>query len=232
MARCSPPFTSGYTVNSPPETFPLSGISIPPGWDYYDTYHVLVSHLAFGANGFGGVTIPIVHNSPPKIGVNQTTPSSICHCIINTAVATGTIGTTTVSATASETVCPSSGTGGGSCPTAGTASIKDKRFKWPMTNSGTSTATVTGITVTWPAVNGKLMKMKFDGDVMWDKGSAAGVTMITIPESDLTTDSKKKTIDPGKTRTFILEFEKNASTTLSAYTVSVSFGPNCTVTFP
>jgi hypothetical protein len=223
-------FTTGFTVNSPPETFPLSGISIPPGWDYFDRYHVVVSHLAFGANGFGAVTVPLVHNSPSKNGIDKSMPTLICECVTNIAVATGSIRGNTVSATATETVCPSSGTGGGSCPIwAGAATTHDKQFKRSATNNGTTTATMTGLTVTWPSSNGTLNKVKLDGDVVWDKKSGAGVTTITIPNSDLTTDVHHKSIDPGKTRVFTLEFQNNAATDISSYSGTVSFGDSCTL---
>ena len=98
-------FQMGYFVNSPTETAPLSGVSTPVGWDYNDSYTVVVSKAAFGANGFGAVSIPSVHNSPAKIGSNLVTPTKTDSCVVNVAVATGTAGTTTVSATASAQVC-------------------------------------------------------------------------------------------------------------------------------
>ncbi len=47
----------GYTTDSPPEP--------NPSWDYFNSYTVVVSGAAFGASGFGTVTVPAVHNSPP-----------------------------------------------------------------------------------------------------------------------------------------------------------------------
>ena len=66
--------------------------------------------------------------------------------------------------------------------------------------------------------------MKFNGDTIWDEHLAAGATSITLASGDLTKDTKKKSIAPGKIRVLILEFEKTASTTLSDYTLKVSFG--------
>ena len=102
-----PQFKTGYLVNSPPETAPLSGISVPAGWDYTNSYTVVVSKDAFGANGFGGVTIPGVHDSPPKLGSNNLITPMPCQCVVNTADAVGTVEntTTTVSATATAQVC-------------------------------------------------------------------------------------------------------------------------------
>ena len=44
------------------------------GWIYDVTYELRISGTAFGDAGFGGVTIPIVHDSPNKIGKNKVYP--------------------------------------------------------------------------------------------------------------------------------------------------------------
>jgi len=44
------------------------------GWIYEVTYELQVSGAAFGDAGFGGVSIPIVHDSPNKIGKNKVYP--------------------------------------------------------------------------------------------------------------------------------------------------------------
>jgi hypothetical protein len=87
-------------VNSPaPE-------SSYPTWDYLDGYDIVVSKAAFGANGFGGVTIPLVHNSPSKLGVNAITPTPCGDCVTNTAYAgINSGGTFQVLATSNATVC-------------------------------------------------------------------------------------------------------------------------------
>ena len=79
----------GFKTNSPPETAPLSNVSIPAGWNYTDGYHVIVSKRAFGANGFGNVTIPLVHDSPPKNGLDKVVATNVCDCVTNTAYAFG-----------------------------------------------------------------------------------------------------------------------------------------------
>jgi hypothetical protein len=95
----------GFIVNSPPETSPNSSISTPPGWNYTDGYDVIVSKNAFGAAGFGGVTIPLVHNSPPKI-IDHVVVSNACSCVVNTATAFAVQGTTIIaSSTDTAQVC-------------------------------------------------------------------------------------------------------------------------------
>src|SRR5439155_11191618 len=102
-----PQFQMGYLVNSPPETSPNSGMSIPAGWDYKDSYTVIVSRNAFGASGFGSVSIVGIHDSPPKTGNSNLITPTVCDspCVINTATATATSNGMTVTATAHATVC-------------------------------------------------------------------------------------------------------------------------------
>lgn len=107
----------GYTEDSPPETSPLSGVSVPAGWNYVNGYHVIVSANAFGSAGFGAVTIPYVHNSPSKSKPDKATPGNVCGCVVNTAVAMALDGTNLVAFVSDDaTVCftnlPSSTTGG------------------------------------------------------------------------------------------------------------------------
>ena len=72
-------FPSPYLVNSPT---PESNF---PNWDYVDGYTVIVSKNAFGAAGFGGVTVPQQHNSPAKVGSNAVNPLPCGGCITNIA---------------------------------------------------------------------------------------------------------------------------------------------------
>ena len=89
----------GYTVNSPaPEAnFPT--------WDFGNGYTVEVSKVAFGANGFGGVSIPYVHNSPAKKGPGQVSPVPCPACVVNTATVTALAGTQQLRASATAQVC-------------------------------------------------------------------------------------------------------------------------------
>jgi uncharacterized repeat protein (TIGR01451 family) len=113
----------------------------------------------------------------------------------------------------------------------GNSSTKSKQFIWPIINAGSQRSTLTDLTITWPAVNGKLSKVKLDGDTMWDKpaGTCDKTTCsVSLPSSQLA-DKKKNGIDPGKTRNLVLEFEKNASTDRSAYELTVGFGNACSL---
>ena len=99
-----PQYQTGYLKNSPlPE-------SAHPLWNYVSGYHVIVSHAAFGLNGFGGVTVPQVVDNPSKLGggpaKSQLAPTNACACVVNTAVAAAYQGTNLVAAAIDNaTVC-------------------------------------------------------------------------------------------------------------------------------
>jgi MYXO-CTERM domain-containing protein len=48
-----------------------------PGWVFEVTYELRVSGEAFGDEGFGGLTIPLVHDSPNKIGKGKVYPEPV-----------------------------------------------------------------------------------------------------------------------------------------------------------
>jgi hypothetical protein len=114
----------------------------------------------------------------------------------------------------------------------GAATVKDKKVKWSLSNSGTAAIVLSQVAISWPEANGKLMKIKFDGDVVWDARAAWSATGVTLSTANFTADAKKKRIDPGKTRELVLEFEKNASSNLEQYLVTVRFGADCELTMP
>ena len=117
------------------------------------------------------------------------------------------------------------------CPVwASAPAVSGKKLTRSISNTGASTITATGLSVSWPtAPNGKLLKIKLDGDVIWDKQAAT--SPITISSTDLTTTASRKSIDPGKTRVLTFEFQNYPSTTLSNYTISISFGSGCSLSF-
>jgi len=60
-----------FTEDSPLSVPDYSDPPSAPGWIFEVIYEVQVDGALFAANGFGGVTIPIVHDSPNKIGKNK-----------------------------------------------------------------------------------------------------------------------------------------------------------------
>lgn len=72
----------GHCVVSGTDLLKSSPPTDPPGTSYHASpefaqwvfpivYMVKVSHLAFGFSGFGGVSVPFVHNSPAKVGSSK-----------------------------------------------------------------------------------------------------------------------------------------------------------------
>jgi hypothetical protein len=192
-------------VNSPP-TVSASDYMLPVGtpyglWNFTNAYYMRISAAAFGASGFGSVSVGLVHDSPPKIGTNAIVP----------------------------VICEPGG-GEGCNLLSGLVSTKDRQLRWELTNKGASKVTLSEVTIVWPAVNGKLSKVKFDADVVWDGRIAWTAGGVTLSGSQLTADSKRKSIGPGRRRIVVFEFEKKASHDLSQYSVSLSFGSGCDLT--
>jgi hypothetical protein len=100
------PFKSALIVNSPTSlvggNVVVDPAKAPGGWDYLNSYTVVIKGSAFAdGGGFGGVAVPDQHNSPNKLaGPNgmATTPAN--STVTNTATATA----GAVSATASASV--------------------------------------------------------------------------------------------------------------------------------
>jgi protocatechuate 3,4-dioxygenase beta subunit len=100
----------GYTVNSP---LPESNF---PTWEYVNGYELVIKAAAFGGSGFGRVEVPVVHNSPSKLGFNAQTPSPCGACVTNTAVATAKCSGQTLTASAQAVVCLEPQQPGGALP--------------------------------------------------------------------------------------------------------------------
>lgn len=216
----------GYTVNSPtPE-------SSFPTWDYADTYTVIVSKNAFGAAGFGGVTIPNIHNSPAKTGSNQVTPTPCGDCFTNRANVYAVVGGNIVGqplATSSATVCVGAATP--PCMiTPGTFKIDKKTVQLPLQNNGAADISLSQVQVNWnQAVNGNLVKMSLNGD-FWVGSVPSG----TLVNTGFNADATRRKIAKGQMKTLVLTFANNASTTVGSYSGTIKFGsdPSCAVAFP
>jgi len=62
------------TDDSPATDEDYAGNPLFPGWVFEVAYELRIAGSAFGGDGFGGVEIPIVHDSPNKIGKNKVYP--------------------------------------------------------------------------------------------------------------------------------------------------------------
>jgi hypothetical protein len=235
-----PGFT-GFTVNSPPETSPLSNVSIPAGWNYTDGYYVLVSANAFGAAGFGGVSITAVHNSPSKGPIDKIAPTNMCTCVTNVAIASGVAivggSSVTVSDSDFEIVC-GSGTGGGGSGACnlmmGAIKFDKNTIQIPIKDNGSANVIMNTLQLTWPqATNGKLKTVTLNGPAF--NGPAAN-SPVTIPSAGVNwaPGTNPRTINHGQSKTLVLTFEKNVDTNASHYSGGVaSFGADssCQVQF-
>jgi hypothetical protein len=221
-------FPSPYTTNSPTPEASF------PNWDYVDGYSVIVSSNAFGAAGFGGVTIPYVHNSPAKTGNNQVSPVPCTGCVTNiasvvTVDSSGGIVSTIL--TDDAVVCL-----GNPAPppsncliTKGAFKIDKNTIQIPLKNAGTANIVLTEVDLAWnQGVNGRLMKVSLNGD-FWTGPAAGSPVALT---SGFNTDANRRTIAKGQTKTLILTFEHPASKVLSDYTGGTADFGTCVVTFP
>jgi hypothetical protein len=121
--------------------------------------------------------------------------------------------------------CPAAG--GGSCNlTATNPVVSGKQVQITIANGATTDAILTELALTWPsAVNGKLMQVKLDGDVVYDNPDIAGGS-ATLTLAQLVADQNKRKIGHGSSDVLTFIFEKNADVDLSHYSSSLLFG-NC-----
>jgi hypothetical protein len=100
--------------------------------------------------------------------------------------------------------------------------VKDKTVKVTVANAASAAVYLNEISLTWPQVtNGKLMKIKLDGDVVWSAQNNTGSVALTL--ADLVADQNKRKLDKTSSDVITFEFEKNASTNLAGYTSNVKF---------
>ena len=222
-------FVSGFLVNSPPETAPNSNISIPAGWDYYDTYTVVVSRAAFGAAGFGGVTLVGLHDSPPKLAPNNLiTPEPCDSDVTNIATVTATAGTVTLTASAQATVRVVQPSVPGNV-VAGPLQFSGKKVSVTITNNGTAAVDISKIVLTWPSADGKFSKAKIGGTMIYDTATAPGQVTGTATMTTFHGSASLRHIDPGKTITLTFEFEKTAKTDPNLYDILIEFAQGLTL---
>lgn len=234
-----PQFVSGFTVNSPHETSPLSDVSVPAGWNYTNSYTVVISKNAFGSAGFGGVTIPEVHNSPAKLGGGPVKPVSCNACVMNVATAVGTTADTQtmLSASSSAQVCfvecdlnvgaVTFGNPGPPPPHSNPHTVTVA-----ISNNGSSPAVLSELHLTWPqAINGMLTGISLNGPNILQGHASSGVTLTAANFHNDPASITQRTIVPGQTLFLILQFDRNVSTNPSDYKGTANFGV-CSIDIP
>ena len=119
---------------------------------------------------------------------------------------------------------------GDTCEVAGWGyrELKDEKIKWEVYNSGSTPATLSGISLNWPAANGDLVEVKLEGSALF-AGSRPGpvVGFHEFPETDL----EDRRIDAGDEAKIELEFESDVDRDQEKYTITLDFIQGCTVRF-
>jgi hypothetical protein len=158
-----------------------------------------------------------------------TTPTN--STVVNTATATANGGVSASGTASVAIVVPPAG--GGACSAVITTLKLDKKdFQVTIKNNGASDIFLSGFALTWPALNGKLMQLKLDGDVVYDSPDIPAPS-ANLSAAQLVADQNKRKIGHGSSDTLHILFEANVDKTTAHYTDGLlTFGAGCTVSFP
>jgi hypothetical protein len=116
---------------------------------------------------------------------------------------------------------------GGTCNLSVTKTVvTGKQVQVTIANGASTDAILTALSLNWPAAtNGKLMQVKLDGDIVYDKPDIAGGS-ATLTLAQLVADANKRKISHNSSDVLTFVFENNADTDLSHYSSNSQFG-NC-----
>ena len=174
------------------------------------------------AKRFGSVEVPYVHNSP-GMTTNVITPVSCDVTVTNRAVVTATVQSSgeTLTAEGSASVFIGTGSGhGGSGVTASATKVKDRVLSVDLTNHGSTSVTLSQVSLAWPSANQRLVKVQLEGATIFDVKTSGTSAVITSWKGS----AKDREIRGGETLTLKLQFEADAETDVSLYGVSCDFG--------
>ena len=162
------------------------------GWDFHNTYFVTISAAKLAAIGYD----PATWSVEPNDSQLHNSPAKACP------VGSGTDG----------------------CPFAVLkVEVKDRQVKVTIRNDGATDAYLTDIMLHWPSdVNGKLTRVKRDGDVLYDNPDIDGGT-AHLTTADMPSDPNKRKWGHTSSHVLTFEFERNADKTLSDYDGTASF---------
>ena len=99
-----------------------------------------------------------------------------------------------------------------------------KRVSWKITNNGAGPQDISSIYLAWPSVNKKEMKVMLNDVEIYSPDLAAPSATIN---SGWKGTVASRTVGAGKTATLTFEFESNACTDQSGYTINVQFSSGC-----
>jgi hypothetical protein len=101
--------------------------------------------------------------------------------------------------------------------------ITGKQVKVTVLNGATTDAFLTAVALTWPsAVNGKLVQVKLDGDVVYDPDISGGSASLTLAQ--LVASAAKRKINHGSSDVLTFIFQNDADKDVTHYTGSALFG--------
>lgn len=212
-------------VNNSPMTVSSSSYDVVDAffaqWEFRNIYEVVIDSAAFGPSGFGSVSVPSVHNSPPKLGANESTPEPCEAAVTNIAKATGTVSGVTQTASATATVQIKLPPPDANSVMADPMILSGKKVAFVLTNNSYYDLDIDAISVVWPsATNGKLAKIKLDGATLFDAGATGSSTTISLFKGSLA----QRTIEAGESVTIEFEFANNVNLNQALYDFVIDFG--------
>jgi hypothetical protein len=164
--------------------------------------------------------VPLVPGLPTNTPVPTATRTPLP---TNTPVPTATktpVPTATRTPVPTNTPVPTDTPETGSCSDITVAASGDAEFS--ITNDYSSDIVLTDVSISWPASNGKLIKITLNSPVIWSQPS--GVSSPADVALSQSTD--KRTIAQGATKRLAFQFENSPAS--SGYSVSVTFDVGCT----
>ena len=106
----------------------------------------------------------------------------------------------------------------------GTLDITGKKVRWKLTDLADVGATITRISIVWPAANGALEKIKSGSREILKQTLAPSSAFI---ESGWRGSERDRQIKPGKSLTLSFEFAASAQEIEAGYSIQVDFAEDC-----
>ncbi|MGB5752406.1 MAG: S8 family serine peptidase, partial [Thermoanaerobaculia bacterium] len=116
------------------------------------------------------------------------------------------------------------------CPirVSGNLALSGDKAKLAFTNDGDSTEYLADLQIGWPAINGQLEKVKWDGHTLWEELSPAPT--LTVDAVSQVSSSDRR-IDPGHTGYLEVQFAGDVDPMADRYQIQTDFGADCSLIF-
>jgi subtilisin family serine protease len=103
--------------------------------------------------------------------------------------------------------------------------VSGSKVKWELSNDGDRTLWLDDLMVEWPAENGAIEKIKFNGDVFTRLAPPSSLAVGSSWDGDV--DDRR--LDPGHSETLEIEFTEDADRLAGRYFIEAEFGPTCSL---